>query len=178
MKKIILLSGLALAAAMVAGGCSGGAKKSAAGAPVLVGQAFTTNVSVEIDPPPVGHVMAYSSVTIHSQIGGIISEVHFQQGQEVKEGDLLFTIDPRPSQAALALAQANLARDQAQLENATIQFDREQKLFAQKLVSQDDYDTSKAGMDALAGTVGADQASVTNAEINLDFCRSAPRLRA
>jgi multidrug efflux system membrane fusion protein len=65
------------------------------------------------------------------------------------KGDLLFTIDPRPSQAALA-------RDQAQLENAQIQFDREQKLFDQKLVSQDEFDTSKSARDTLAadGAVG------------------------
>jgi multidrug efflux system membrane fusion protein len=97
--------------------------------------------------------------------------VHFQEGQEVKKGDLLFTIDPRPSQAALEAARAALARDTAQLENAKIQFDREQKLFAQKLVSQDEFDTSRASMDALQGTVQADQAAVTNAELNLGFCQ-------
>jgi hypothetical protein len=76
-------------------------KREAAGVPVLVAKAVATNVPVQIDPPPVGHVMAISTVTVHSQIGGIISEVHFKEGQEVKKGDLLFTIDPRPSQAAL-----------------------------------------------------------------------------
>ncbi len=169
MKNYLLLPAFTLAAAMLASGCSRGAKRATPAAPVLVAQAFTTNVPVQIDPPPVGHVMAYSAVTIRPQVGGILQKVHFQEGQEVKKGDLLFTIDPRPSQAALALAKANLARDQAQLENAKIQFDREQKLFDQKLVSQDDYDTSKAGMDALAGTVGADQASVTNGMLNLEF---------
>ncbi len=93
--------------------------------------------------------MPISTVTIRSQIGGLISAVHFQEGQEVKKGDLLFTIDPRPTQAALEQAQANLERDTAQLENARIQFDREQKLFAQKLISQDEFDTSKAALDAL-----------------------------
>jgi membrane fusion protein, multidrug efflux system len=169
MKNFIFIP--ALAVVILGAGCSDGGKKAAPPAPpVLVAEAFATNVPVQIDPPPVGHVLAYSTVTVHSQVGGIISKVHFQQGQSVKKGDLLFTIDPRPSQAALELAQANLARDRAQLENAKIQFDREQKLFAQKLVSRDEFDTSKAGMDALAGTVGADQAAVTNAELNLEFC--------
>jgi multidrug efflux system membrane fusion protein len=95
--------------------------------------------------------------------------VHFKEGDEVKSNALLFTIDPRPVQAALAAARAALARDQAQLENAKIQFDREQKLFDQKLVSQDEFDTSRAGMDALVGTVAADQAAVTNAMLNLEF---------
>ena len=81
--------------------------------------------------------MPISTVTVHSQIGGILSEVHFKEGSEVKSNALLFTIDPRPMQVALA-------RDKAQLENAEIQFDREQKLFDQKLVSQDEFDTSKA----------------------------------
>jgi membrane fusion protein, multidrug efflux system len=159
-----------LAAAVLAGGCSGGAKKAPAGAPVLVAQAFTTNVPVQIDPPPVGHVVPYSTVSVHSQIGGIISEVHFQQGQEVKKGDMLFTIDPRPSQAALDSARAASQRDSAQLENARIQFEREKKLFDQKLVSQDEYDTSQAAYDALVGTLAADKAAVTNAELNLEFC--------
>lgn len=171
MKTSFLISGiLAVTAAQLAGGCSRSAKPAAGGAaPVLVATAYTTNVPMQINPPPVGHVMPYSTVTIHSQIGGIISQVHFQEGQPVSQGDLLFTIDPRPSRAALAQAQANLLRDRAQLENAGIQFDREQKLFRQKLVSQDEFDTSKAGMDALQGTVQADQAAVTNAMLNLEF---------
>jgi multidrug efflux system membrane fusion protein len=172
MKKILFPSTFVLAAAMAAGGCSGGAKRPVGGGPmpVLVARAFTTNVPVQIDPPPVGHVMAYSAVTVRPQVGGMLQQVHFQESQEVKKGDRLFTIDPRPTQAALAAARAALTRDTAQLENAKIQFDREQKLLDQKLVSQDVYDTSKAGMDALAGTVAADQAAVTNAELNLAYC--------
>jgi multidrug efflux system membrane fusion protein len=169
MKKFLFLSTFALAATMLANGCSRGKNNAGAGVPVLVARAVETNLPVQIEPPPVGHVMAFSMVTVHSQIQGMISEIHFQEGQEVKKGDLLFTIDPRPEEAALAQAQANLARDRAQLENAKIQFDREQKLFDQKLVSQDDYDTSKAGMDALQGTVQADEAAVTNARLNLDY---------
>ena len=170
MKKFLFLSTFALAAAMLANGCSRGKTNAGgAGVPVLVALAVETNLPVQIDPAPVGHVMPISTVTVHSQIQGMISEIHFQEGQEVKQGDLLFTIDPRPEQAALTQAQANLARDRAQLENAKIQFGREQKLFDQKLVSQDDYDTSKAGMDTLAGTVQADEAAVTNAVLNLGY---------
>ncbi len=149
--------------------------KTAAPVPVLTAQAFTTNVPVLIEPAPVGHVTPISSVTIRPQIGGTISTVNFKEGQEVKAGDLLFTIDARPMQAALDQARANLQRDTAQMENSKIQFDREQKLFDQKLVSQDEYDTSKAGLDTLAGTVAADHAAVTNAELNLEFTQiSAP----
>lgn len=172
MKTILFLSTYTLAA-VLAGGCSGNGKKAAApaGVPVLVAQASTTNVPVQIEPPPVGHVVAYSSVAIHTQVGGVLQGVYFKEGAEVTSNALLFTIDPRPWEAALAAANAALKRDKAQLENAKIQFGREQKLFDQKLVSQDDFDTSKAGMDALQGTVQADEAAVTNALLNLGYCQ-------
>ena len=165
----ILLHAVALAA-LVAAGCSPPTPPPKAGAPVLVATSTVTNVPVEIDPPPVGHVTPYSMVTIRPQIGGVLQAVHFEQGQEVKKGDPLFTIDPRPSAAALEAARAALMRDKAQLENARIQFNREQKLFDQKLVSQDEFDTSRASLDALEGTVQSDQAAITNAELNLGFC--------
>jgi len=158
-----------LITAALLGGCSRPVKKESPGAPVMVATVTQANIPVQIDPPPVGHVTAYSSVTIRPQIGGVIKEIHFQEGQEVKKGDLLFTIDPRPSQAELDAARAALARDTAQMKNAEIQFQREQKLFEQKLVSQDEFDTSKAAFDALAGTVAADQSAVTNAQLNLEF---------
>jgi len=170
MKKFLFLSTFALAAAMLANGCSRGAKKSAGGAPVLVAQAFTTNVPVQIDPPPVGHVMAYSTVTVHSQIQGMISQIHFQEGQEVRKGDPLFTIDPRPSQAALDQARANLERDSGQLEYAKANYSRDRKLFDSKIISQDQLDTDKASLDASTGTVAADKAAITNALLNLEFC--------
>ena len=173
MKNLILIPTLAMIAAMLVNGCSGGVKKGAggAGAPVLVARAVETNVPVLINPPPVGHVLPYSTVTIHSQIQGMISEVHFREGQEVKKGDPLFTIDPRPSQAALDQARAALERDTAQLEYAKINFAREQKLFDQKLISQDELDTNRASQDALTGTVAADRAAINNALLNLDYCQ-------
>ena len=161
-----------LSLALFAAGCSpAGQPKKSAAVPVLTAVAVATNVPVKIDPPPVGHVMPLSTVTLHSQIQGMISEVHFQEGQEVKKGDLLFTIDPRPSQAALDQARAALERDTAQLEYAKINFAREQKLFDQKLISQDELDTNRANFDALAGTVAADRAAITNALLNLDYCQ-------
>ena len=137
--------------------------------PVLAVPAVAKTMPVLVDPPPVGHVLPILSVTIRPQVGGLIRTVNFQEGQEVKTGDLLFTIDPGPAQAALAQAQASLQRDTAQLQNAQIQFAREQKLFDLKLVSQDERDTSQAALDALVGTVAADRAAVTNAEINLAY---------
>ncbi len=163
MKKFVFLSSaLALVAAALVAGCSGKKNNAPASAPVLVAKVIETNVPVQIDPPPVGHVMPVSTVTIHSQIGGLISAVHFKEGSEVKSNDLLFTIDPRPAQAVLA-------RDRAQLENAETQFNRDQKLFEAKIESQDQFDTSKATKDALAATVQTDELNVEFTEIRAPF---------
>ena len=152
------------ATAVLVGGCSRGAKKSAGGVgvPVLVAKAIATNVPVQIQPEPVGHVTAYSTVTVRPQVGGVLDKVHFKEGQEVRKSDLLFTIDPRPTQAALA-------RDKAQLENATAQFNRDQKLFEAKIESQDQLDVSKAGRDTLAATVQTDELNLSFTEIRAPF---------
>jgi multidrug efflux system membrane fusion protein len=170
MKKIISPVLFSLAVAVLAGGCSGGAKKTPAGVPVLVAQAIQTNLPVQIDPPPVGHVMPIATATVHSQIGGIISQVNFKEGDEVKSNALLFTIDPRPSQAALDQARANLERDAGQLEYQNANYARDQKLLAAKIISQDQFDTDTASRDAATGTVAADKAAITNALLNLEFC--------
>jgi multidrug efflux system membrane fusion protein len=156
MKQTFLLPSLLLVLASPAGCSKGPAAKPQPPAPVLTAKAAEKNLPVRIEPPPVGHVAPVQSVTIRPQTGGVISAVHFQEGQEVKQGDLLFSIDPRP-------AQALLARDKALLENAQIQFERQQKLFADKLISQDEFDTSKAARDTLAATVRLD-------ELNLGYC--------
>jgi multidrug efflux system membrane fusion protein len=161
--SVLILAALALAAAMLANGCSRGKNNAGgAGVPVLVARAVETNLPVQIDPPPVGHVTPYSTVTLRSQIGGIISEVHFKEGNEVKSNALLFTIDPRPAQAVLA-------RDKAQLENATAQFNRDQKLLEAKIESQDQFDVSKANRDTLAATVQSDELNLSFTEIRAPF---------
>src|ERR1700722_14011566 len=127
MKKIILISSLALVAAILGGGWARKKNNPPPRAPVLVAKAIVTNLPVQIDPPPVGHVMAFSTVQVRSQIVGILQQVHFKEGDEVKSNAVLFTIDPRPTQSALDQARANLERDAAQLEYATVNFGREQK---------------------------------------------------
>jgi len=156
---------------LVLAGCNdkSNAHKATVPVPVLTAAAVAKNMPVMITPAPVGHVTPVSSVTIRPQIGGIINTVNFREGQAVRKGDLLFTIDARPAQAALTLAKGNLQRDEALLKNSRIQFDRDGKLFDQKLISQDALDTSKAALDTLAGTVAADHAAVTNAELDLQY---------
>ena len=155
--KVKFISVLAALALVSAAGCSKSApQKTTPTVPVLTATALVTNVPVLIDPPPVGHVTPISTVTIRSQIGGTIEKINFKEGQEVKAGDLLFSIDSR-------LVAATLAHDKAQLVNAQIQLDREQKLLDQKLISQDEFDTNKSVHDALAATVQSD-------ELNLSYC--------
>src|SRR2546430_3529306 len=135
--------------------------------PVLVSKSMAKSIPVQIQA--IGNVMPYSKVAVRSQITGQLVQVHFQEGQEVRRDDLLFTIDPRPSQAALDQAKANLARDEAQLENAQIEFARAKKLFESNISSRDDYDKAQANLDTLRGTVLADRAAITNAALNLEF---------
>ena len=168
------LAALCLAAATGLSSCSRNLsadpnqkKSQVAAVPVLVSQAAEKEMAVQIRA--IGNAQPYSKVTIRSQITGQLVEVHFQEGQEVKRGDLLCKIDPRPAQAALAQAEANLARDEALLENARIEFDREKKLFDSALISQDEFDKARANLDTLKGTVLGDHAAITNAELNVEF---------
>jgi len=155
-----VVAAIALAVAL-ASGCSKPARPPAA-APVLVGKSFATNIPVDIQPQPVGHVVAFSTVAVRPQIGGVLQHVHFTEGAEVKSNQLLFTIDPHTAQDALS-------RDEAQLENAEIQFAREQKLFDQKLISQDEYDTSRANRDTLTAKVDSDKLNLSYTEIRAPF---------
>ncbi len=157
-------------------GCSGttatGAdlqKQSGSGAtvPVTTAQADAQDVAVELRN--IGNVEAYSTVTIRSQVTGQITKVHFREGQEVKDGDMLFTIDPRPAQGALNQALADLKRDQAQLTGARLEFQREKKLLENSIASRDDYEKSEAAFQALEATVMADEAAVSRSRLQLEF---------
>lgn len=172
MKTIILVPVMfsAVALALLFSGCSAHKSPPVARAPVVVATATLTNLPMQIQPQPVGHVTAYTTVTVHSQIQGILRQIYFKQGQEVKMGDPLFLIDPRPSEAALEQARANLLRDSAQLEYQKANYARDLKLLESKIISEDQIETDKASMDAAAGTVAADGAAITNAMLNVEFC--------
>src|SRR5437899_502159 len=171
----VAVSSTALLAIGLLAGCSGKDAQAAAekkngtkpSVPVIVAQAEARDVPVELKN--IGNVEAYATVTIRSQITGQITKIHFQEGQEVKAGDLLFTIDPRPSQGALRQAQADLKRDQAQLLSARLEFDRVKKLFDSSIASRDDYEKAEAAYSALDATVMADEATVSRAQVQLEF---------
>lgn len=158
-----------LALALCAAACGKKADTAAiAPKPVNVTQAIAKDVPFYLDE--IGNCTAYESVVVEAQVSGPITQIHFTDGQELKKGDPLFTIDPRPYQALLTRAKAMLAQDQAKLENAQTLFKRAQELDKTKVVAQQDLDTARANADAAAGIVQADQASVDQAQINLDYC--------
>jgi len=135
--------------------------------PVTVGQASEKVVPVQIQA--VGNGEAYKTVNVKAQVDGLLQEAHFTQGQDVNQGDVLFNIDPRPLEAALQQAEANLARDQAQLKNALNQLTRNTELFKEGIVSKDQYETFRTTSDADEATVKADQAAIDTAKIQLGY---------
>jgi membrane fusion protein, multidrug efflux system len=118
-----------------------------------------------------GTVTSLATVTIRSQISGYLLKVDFKEGDEVKKGDLIAEIDPRPYEATLAQAKGNLARDQALLKGAQVDLTRYQGLAAQNAVPRQTLDTQVALVAQDQGTVEADTATVKSAEVNLQYTR-------
>jgi RND family efflux transporter MFP subunit len=122
-----------------------------------------------------GTVMPLTSVDIKTQVSSVISKVHIQDGQFVKAGELLFTLDARIDEANLAKARAQLAKDGAALADAKRQLTRAQQLLAQNFVSQGAVDTAQTQLDSMAGTVASDQAAIDAVQVALSYARiSAP----
>ena len=137
--------------------------------PVWVTNVVAQDVPVQITG--IGNVHPYSTVSVKSRVVGELARIGFRQGDEVRAGDLIFLIDPRPLQASLDLAKAVLARDQAGLVKAQADLRRADELRASQIVAESDYEQSRANVDALKATVAADAA--TNAEVQLGFCTIA-----
>jgi len=189
-------SARALAAVLLLSGCSDSAAgkpaRNAAPPAVPVTAADAVEKTVPIQLTAVGNAMAYTTVGIKSQINGQIVQVHFKEGQDVRRNDLLFTIDPRPFEAALRQAEAalrqrqaevqqaiaNVERDTAQLTNARVQERRYRDLVDKELVAREQYDQLQTNLAAMEATVQADRAAVENAkaseraaQANLDNAR-------
>jgi len=138
--------------------------------PVPVTAAAVIQKTVPVQLNAIGNVEAYSTVPVKSQIGGILNRVHFKEGQDVRKGDILFTIDPRPYEAALKQAEANLAKNNAQLENAREEVRRYAELVKKGYVAQQQYDQIRTNAATFEATVNADKAVVENARLQLKYC--------
>lgn len=151
--------------------CSGGKPEQHMKAdvvPVTADNAVQKNVPVQISA--IGTVEAYSTVGIKAQTGGELTQVSFKEGQDVSKGGLLFTIDTRPYEAALRQAEAILARDNVQIENARQDVRRYEELVRKGYVAKQQYDQVRTNAAALEATVNADKAMVENARLQLKYC--------
>src|SRR3990172_7381034 len=147
---------------------SGERGRSREAVPVLVVTAQQKAIPIQIRA--VGNAEAFATVSVKSQVTGVLMQAHFKEGQNVKKGQLLFTIDPRPFEAAVKQAEANLARDVAQLQNAREQARRYAELLKKQYVSQEQYDQIRTNADALESVVDADKAAVENVKVQLSYC--------
>lgn len=163
-----------LAAFVFLGACSGGPSaeepksKEKPAVPVTVASVFTKDVPVQVTS--VGNVEAYSTVAVKSRVSGELVGVHFQEGQEVKEGDLLFTIDKAPYEVALKEAQARLERDQALARKARDDVRRNMPLAEKDIVSRQSLDQYVSTAEAAEALVKADQAALENLQLQLGYC--------
>lgn len=145
---------------------------AAAGQPapsVPVTVATVASKPVPVEYGTIGTVTAYATVAIKSRIDGEIMEVHLKDGQDVKAGDLLFSIDGRTIQAQLEQAQANLAHDQALLVSAQREVERQNSLVKKNFASKQAVDQARASADSLQASVAADQAAVDAVKVQLSY---------
>ncbi|MGB9891060.1 efflux RND transporter periplasmic adaptor subunit [Thermodesulfovibrio yellowstonii] len=136
--------------------------------PVVVTQSVVKDVPIQITA--IGNVEAYSSVVIKSRVEGQLIRTNFKEGDEVKKGQLLFVIDPRPFEEAVRQAEANLLRDKAQLEFAKADLERYDELVKEELVSRQQYEKIRTTYESLKATVKADEAILNNARLQLNYC--------
>ena len=160
-----------LAVALISGGC---AEKTAQTAPLFATRVVVAKAerkTVPINLTAIGSADAFTSVSVKAQVNAILEEVHIKEGQYVKKGDLLFTLDARPFEAALAQAQASLARDKAQSELNGVQEERYGELYKAGVAPKEQYDQMQANAEAQRAAVRADEAAVQSAQLQLDYCK-------
>jgi multidrug efflux system membrane fusion protein len=169
MSRFAMIFGLACIAVLGLMGC---AKKDPPAferppAPVTVVSAIAHDVPLYLDE--VGRCVAREVVSVQPEVSGRIMEIHFTDGADLQKGDMLFTVDPRPFQAQLDAAEANLAQSRAALDFARIQFARVQDLVESRAIARQDYDTRKNAVDVGAAQVQQNIAAVESARLNLEY---------
>lgn len=184
MRRLVLVA-LALAAialgswATLRRGHSGPAQPdnpTARGAPAPVVLADARIMAVPLDIRTFGTVAPLATVTLRSQITGTLTNVLFNEGQEVKEGDLLFVIDPRPQEALLRQAESIRARDAALLANAEREARRQDELFKSGVASEESRDQARTQVETLRAQLQAEDAAIDQARLQLSYCRIASPL--
>ncbi len=162
---------LAFAGLLLAALLSGCSRQEAAppppAAPVAVAQVEQKSVPLELRA--IGAVEAYSTVDVKAQVDGQLTGVHFTEGQDVRQGQLLFTIDRQPFEAELKRAEASLARNQAQAQNARVQAERYTRLVGEGVVAKEQYEDVITNAEVLEAAVRADKAAVENAKVRLAY---------
>ena len=153
---------------------NGGGRQQQPAVPVTVAPVVKKPMPLQISI--IGAAEAYSTVAVHAQITGELMSVNFNEGDDVKMGQVLFTLDQRPLEAALQQAEANLARDLAQAANARAQAVRYQDLAERGIATREQVGTMTTNAQALEATVGADRAAVENAKVQLQYATIASPL--
>jgi len=159
---------LLLSTALVGCGRKPEVTRSAPPKNVLVTAVRTMDVPVQIHE--FGRISSPETVDIRPQVSGRVTEVHFVEGQEVKKGDLLFVIDPRPFQASLEQSQGQLKSDQAQLELNRKNLQRDEQTGPGRFVSAQQIDADRAQVQIYEGAIAKDQAAIDQAKLNLEYC--------
>ncbi len=162
----------ALAAVLLLGAACGKAKTQTGpppAVPVVVG--IVTQEDAPVEWRGVGAVEPVNTVSVKAQVGGALVGVHFNEGQDVHKGDLLFTLDDRPFQAALREAEAQLERDRALLERARSEAARYSELVKKEYVTRSETDDKAASAASLQASVHSDEAQVERAKLDLQYCR-------
>jgi len=172
--RLVLAAGLAVVCACFSGCSSADSKQQPAQAasphPVSVAVAKVQQQDVPVYLVGLGSVTAFYTANIKSRVDGQIMQVNFQEGQNVKQGDLLILIDPRPYQAQLDQMQAQLFKDQASLRDAQLNLQRYTTLIPSGSIAQQQVDTQKSLVDQLDGQVRTDQAQIENAKLQITYC--------
>jgi multidrug efflux system membrane fusion protein len=169
MLLVVLLAGATLLSAC------GGNKKQEQSRPRNLVVPVTLATAVKKDVPvqlrAIATVEAYNRVDVKTQVTGQLMKVYFREGQDVRKGDLLFQLDPRPFEAELKRAEGVLARDKAQAANARAEAQRYAAMLKEGIVAQQQADAVRANAEALEAAVAADQAAVDNARVQLQYTR-------
>ena len=147
--------------------------RSGQNGPVAVGTATATLGDIAVKIPALGTVTPLATVTVRTQISGVMQRIFFTEGQLVKQGDTLAEIDPRPYEAALQQMQGNLQRDQALLADARLDLKRYEGLVKEDSIAQQQLDTQRALVDQYIGTIEADEGQLKTAQVNLIYTKIA-----